>query len=117
MGWFGRLFEVVRWLLQHAAFVISDSGGLQEELPSLGVPLLIARDQTERPEAVECGAAILVGTDPERIRFEAHRLLTDAEHHQRMSCTVNPFGDGHAAARIVDLCLHVAEERSYRESD
>ena len=91
------------WLLQRAHLAISDSGGIQEEAPSLGVPLLIARENTERPEVVEAGAAILVGTNRQRIVREGRKLLEDAAHHQSMSCVVNPFGDGTAAIKIADV--------------
>ncbi|MCX4681934.1 UDP-N-acetylglucosamine 2-epimerase (non-hydrolyzing) [Streptomyces sp. NBC_01433] len=81
--------------------VMTDSGGLQEEAPSLGKPALVLRSTTERPEAVEAGAALLVGTDPEEILAVAARLLDDPEEYRRMSAVANPFGDGHAADRIV----------------
>ncbi|MEV5680763.1 MULTISPECIES: non-hydrolyzing UDP-N-acetylglucosamine 2-epimerase [unclassified Streptomyces] len=81
--------------------VMTDSGGLQEEAPSLGKPTLVLRSTTERPEAVEAGAARLVGTDPEEILTAAVRLLDDPEEYRRMSAVANPFGDGHAADRIV----------------
>jgi UDP-N-acetylglucosamine 2-epimerase len=82
-------------------FVITDSGGVQEEAPALGKPVLIMRDTTERPEGIEAGTALLVGTDPDNILFEARRLLEDAAHYQRMSRAHNPFGDGKASLRIL----------------
>jgi UDP-N-acetylglucosamine 2-epimerase len=82
--------------------ILTDSGGIQEEAPYLGKPVLVMRDNTERPEAVECGAALLVGTDPEAIVREAERLLRDPGHYAAMSRAGSPFGDGHAAGRIVD---------------
>nr|WP_199816957.1 UDP-N-acetylglucosamine 2-epimerase (non-hydrolyzing) [Streptomyces hygroscopicus] len=81
--------------------VLTDSGGLQEEAPSLGKPALVLRTTTERPEAVEAGAAKLVGTDPEAILAAAGRLLDDPEEYARMAGAGNPFGDGRAAERIV----------------
>jgi UDP-N-acetylglucosamine 2-epimerase (non-hydrolysing) len=81
--------------------VLTDSGGLQEEAPSLGKPALVLRTTTERPEAVEAGAARLVGTDPDAILAAAGELLDDAEQYGRMAAAGNPFGDGRAADRIV----------------
>nr|WP_238937349.1 UDP-N-acetylglucosamine 2-epimerase (non-hydrolyzing) [Streptomyces clavuligerus] len=81
--------------------VLTDSGGVQEEAPSLGKPVLVLRTTTERPEAVEAGAARLVGTDPGTILAEAVRLLDDQDAYRRMARVANPFGDGHAAGRIV----------------
>lgn len=92
-------------LLQRARLVLTDSGGLQEEAPAFGVPVLVLRDKTERPEALEAGTARLVGTDPQRIVAEASRLLEDDRAHQAMAAVENPFGDGRAAERIVDLLL------------
>ncbi len=77
-------------------------GGVQEEAPSLGKPVLILREVTERPEATEAGVALAVGTDRARIVREVSRLLDDAEHYRTMSETMNPYGDGTAAVRIVD---------------
>jgi len=90
-------------LMQQAFFIITDSGGIQEEAPSLGKPVLVARNVTERPEAVECGAARLVGTDGRRIVEEASLLLNDPAHYRSMTVAENPFGDGRAAERIADL--------------
>jgi UDP-N-acetylglucosamine 2-epimerase (non-hydrolysing) len=92
-------------LMQRAALVITDSGGIQEEAPGLGKPALVLRDITERPEGVETGALRLVGTERERIVAEASRLLDDPAEYQRMAQARNPFGDGHAAERIVDSLL------------
>jgi len=91
--------------LRHAALVLTDSGGLQEEAPALGVPVLVLREVTERPEAVEWGVARLVGTDPERIVSQAARLLEDPIEHASMAQAANPFGDGQAAGRIVASLL------------
>jgi UDP-N-acetylglucosamine 2-epimerase (non-hydrolysing) len=85
--------------------ILTDSGGIQEEAPALGVPVLVLRDKTERPEALEAGTAKLVGTDPDRIFETASRLLRDDDEHAAMAQAKNPFGDGRAAERIVDLLL------------
>ncbi len=89
-------------LMRRAWLLITDSGGIQEEGPSLGKPILVLREKTERPEAVEAGTAKLVGTDPERILAEAVRLLEDPEEYQRMARVHNPYGDGQARVRIAD---------------
>ncbi len=89
------------YLMKRSHLVLTDSGGLQEEAPSLGKPVLVMREVTERPEAIEAGTARLVGTDPARIISETCRLLDDEEEYARMAHAVNPFGDGHAAERIV----------------
>jgi UDP-N-acetylglucosamine 2-epimerase (non-hydrolysing) len=88
-------------LMRRAFFLLTDSGGIQEEAPSLGKPVLVLRDCTERPEAVEAGTVKLVGTDPARIVAEAARLLDDSCEYLRMSRVHNPYGDGQAAGRIV----------------
>ena len=90
-------------LMQRAALILTDSGGVQEEAPTLGVPILVLRQTTERPEGVTAGTAKLIGTDEETIVVEARRLLTDQEAHARMARNVNPYGDGSAAERIVDI--------------
>ncbi len=87
-------------LMDLSRFILTDSGGVQEEAPALGKPVLVMRDVTERPEGVESGTARLVGTDPERIVAEAERLLADAGAYRAMSKAHNPFGDGRAAERI-----------------
>ncbi len=91
------------YLLSRCHFVLTDSGGLQEEAPALGKPVLVMRDTTERPEGVDAGTALLVGTDPERIATEAQRLLRDRQHYLRMSRAHNPFGDGQASLRIMNV--------------
>lgn len=88
------------WLMGQAYLIITDSGGVQEEAPSLGKPVLVMRDTTERPEAVEAGTVILVGTDKAKIVEEAVGLLTNTAHYQAMSELHNPYGDGKACARI-----------------
>jgi UDP-N-acetylglucosamine 2-epimerase (non-hydrolysing) len=89
--------------LADAWLVVTDSGGLQEEAPTFGVPLLVLREETERPEAVEAGAAALVGTDRERIVAEIQRLWHDEAAYRRMQQAGNPFGDGRASQRIADV--------------
>ena len=90
-------------MMQRAAILLTDSGGVQEEGPSLGKPVLVLRDKTERPEAVEAGTSRLVGTDAPRIVAEATLLLDDAAEYQRRAHIANPYGDGRASARIVDI--------------
>ncbi len=92
-------------LLARSSIILTDSGGVQEEAPSLGKPVLVMRDTTERPEAVEAGTVKLVGTDRQKIVTEVARLLTDADAYAAMSRAHNPYGDGHAARRIVDACV------------
>ncbi|KAB7743338.1 UDP-N-acetylglucosamine 2-epimerase (non-hydrolyzing) [Nostocoides sp. F2B08] len=97
-------------LMQMSYVVVTDSGGIQEEAPSLGKPVLVLRDTTERPEAVEAGCARLVGTDPDALLKNADELLTSPAAYSSMIPRENPFGDGRAAGRIVDV-LAVAEQR------
>jgi UDP-N-acetylglucosamine 2-epimerase (non-hydrolysing) len=87
-------------LLQRSYLLITDSGGIQEEGPSLGKPILVLRDKTERPEAVTAGTVKLVGSDTQKIVAEATRLLDDESEHDRMSRLHNPYGDGTASTRI-----------------
>lgn len=89
-------------LMAACRLILSDSGGIQEEGPSLGKPVLVMRDVTERPEGIAAGVNILVGTDPDTIVSQALKLMTDQEAYQRMSSRPNPFGDGLASRRIVD---------------
>ncbi len=91
------------WLMQRSSLIITDSGGIQEEAPSLGKPVLVTRDTTERPEALKAGVAVLVGTDRERIVSESERLLSDAQAYHAMAAAQNPYGDGNACARIVNI--------------
>ncbi len=83
--------------------VLSDSGGVQEEAPTIGKPVLVLRDTTERPEGIAAGTARLVGTDPQRIESEVARLLDDEQAYAAMAAAATPYGDGHAAGRIVDI--------------
>ena len=97
-------------LMKRSALILTDSGGIQEEAPSLGVPVLVMRDTTERPEGIEAGVVKLVGTQRSRIVSEAERLLCDPIAHAAMSTKVNPYGDGKAAARIVSMILERASK-------
>lgn len=92
-------------LMDRSHLILTDSGGIQEEAPSLGKPVLVVRDTTERPEGIEAGNAALVGTVREGIVAEAERVLADADLYRRMSQAANPYGDGKAAARIVEALL------------
>ena len=92
-------------LMKRSRLILTDSGGIQEEAPSLNVPVLVMRDKTERPEGVEAGVAKLVGTTRKNILREVESLLTDTEAHAAMAQSANPFGDGRAAERIVNALL------------
>jgi UDP-N-acetylglucosamine 2-epimerase (non-hydrolysing) len=92
-------------LMRRADLLITDSGGIQEEGPSLGKPILVMREKTERPEAVKAGTVKLVGTNSERIYGEAARLLDNERERNLMSRVHNPYGDGHASGRIADAML------------
>jgi UDP-N-acetylglucosamine 2-epimerase (non-hydrolysing) len=92
------------YLMEKSYLVLTDSGGIQEEAPGLGKPVLVMRNTTERPEAVDAGTVRLVGTDYNAIVSSVKELLGDAEVYNRMSNAVNPYGDGKACGRIVD-CL------------
>lgn len=92
-------------LMKHATLILTDSGGIQEEAPSFGVPTLVLRQRTERQEGVQAGTLKLVGTDPDTIYLEARKLLDDRAAHAAMAGAVNPYGDGHAAERIVAALL------------
>lgn len=93
-------------LMRHATLVLTDSGGIQEEATGLGIPTLVLREVTERPEGVEAGVLKLVGSDENRIVSEVVRLLEDPSEYERMAHAANPFGDGHAAERIVQALLN-----------
>jgi UDP-N-acetylglucosamine 2-epimerase (non-hydrolysing) len=99
-------------LMRRAYLLITDSGGIQEEGPSLGKPILVLREKTERPEAVAAGTAKLAGTSTEKIVREASRLLDDSAEYQRMARLENPYGDGRASARIVQRIEEFLEARS-----
>jgi UDP-N-acetylglucosamine 2-epimerase (non-hydrolysing) len=94
-------------LLRRSTIVLTDSGGVQEEAPSLGKPVLVMRDTTERPEAIEAGTARLVGTDPGRVFAEVDRLLTSQASYRAMANAVNPYGDGRAARRTAQAIEHL----------
>jgi UDP-N-acetylglucosamine 2-epimerase (non-hydrolysing) len=96
-------YEAFLWLMEKSKLIITDSGGVQEEAPSLGKPVLVMRETTERPEAVEAGTVILVGTNVEKIVEEANALLQDSEKYESMSKLHNPYGDGKASKRIVEF--------------
>ncbi len=92
-------------LMKRATLILTDSGGIQEEAPAFGIPVLVMRETTERPEGVEAGTLKLVGTETSRIVDEATRLLSDPSAYTEMAKAANPFGDGHAAERIVEALL------------
>lgn len=94
------------WLMKYSYLIITDSGGVQEEAPSLGKPVLVMRETTERPEAVEAGTVILVGTNQEKIVSECRELLNNAERYKKMSALHNPYGDGKACERVVKFILN-----------
>jgi UDP-N-acetylglucosamine 2-epimerase (non-hydrolysing) len=94
-------------ILERATIILTDSGGIQEEAPSLGKPVLVMRETTERPEGVEAGTVRLVGTDPGKIVAEMSRLMTDRQAYEYMARAHNPYGDGHATERIIAACREV----------
>ncbi len=96
-------YEPFAYLMKHTYLVLTDSGGIQEEAPALGKPVLVMRRETERPEAVEAGTVKIVGTDTETIVAETERLLYDRREYERMARAISPYGDGHAAERIVGI--------------
>jgi len=98
-------YEPFVYLLKYSYLVLTDSGGIQEEAPSLGKPVLLMRDVTERPEAVEAGTVEIVGSNNQRIIESVSRLVNDKKHYQTMSRAHNPYGDGFACKRIVDTLL------------
>ena len=93
-------------LMKHAALILTDSGGIQEEAPTFGIPVLVMRETTERPEGVAAGTLKLVGTDTSHIVLAAQRVLDDPDEYLKMSKASNPFGDGHAAERILQALLN-----------
>ncbi|WP_349256654.1 non-hydrolyzing UDP-N-acetylglucosamine 2-epimerase [Bosea sp. (in: a-proteobacteria)] len=101
--------------MSNAHIILSDSGGVQEEAPALGKPVLVLRDSTERPEAVEAGTARLVGTEVDAIVSACRQLLTDPEAYRAMAQARNPFGDGHASERILDVLARSLDHTERRE--
>jgi UDP-N-acetylglucosamine 2-epimerase (non-hydrolysing) len=97
-------------LIKRATLIVPDSGGLREEAPALGIPVLVLREATERPEGVEAGTLKLVGTQPRDIVREATRLLDDPSAYAEMSKAANPYGDGHAAERIVEALMNASNQ-------
>ena len=95
------------WLMEKSYLIITDSGGIQEEAPSLGKPVLVTRDTTERPEAVEEGTVLLVGTDTKKIINETQKLISDAAYYKKLSLLHNPYGDGNATSRIVNFIKEI----------
>lgn len=93
------------WLMEKSYLILTDSGGIQEEAPSLGKPVLVMRETTEREEAIEAGTAILVGTDSHIIVKESNNLLNNSEEYLAMGSANNPFGDGLASKRILEVVL------------
>ena len=100
-------YEPFANLMSLSYLVLTDSGGIQEEAPSLGKPVLVLRNTTERPEAVEAGTVRLIGTHKDVVYAETKRLLTDKAAYDAMSNAINPYGDGQASRRIVEAILHV----------
>ncbi|MBE0600240.1 MAG: UDP-N-acetylglucosamine 2-epimerase, partial [Firmicutes bacterium] len=90
-------------LINASYFILTDSGGIQEEAPSLGKPVLVMRDTTERPEGLDAGTLRLVGTDEQIIFYACRQLLDDPQEYRKMSMSRNPYGDGTASARIADV--------------
>ena len=101
-----QYFQFV-FLMEKSWLILTDSGGVQEEAPSLGKPVLVMRDTTERPEAVEAGTVLLVGTDKNRIEQGVSRLLDERLFYNKMSESINPYGDGKACKRIVDFLMKI----------
>lgn len=104
-------------LAARSYFILSDSGGVQEEAPSLGKPVLVLRDTTERPEGVAAGTLKLVGTDPDLISREMTALLTDKDYYQTMAEAKNPYGDGHASKRILEAIVYYFQGAKNRPED
>ena len=104
------------YLMDRASFILTDSGGVQEEAPSLGKPVLVMRDTTERPEALDAGTVRLVGTDVDKIIFEVERLINDEQAYGVMSRSHNPYGDGAACKRIIDA-LFSESESGYKNGE
>ena len=100
--------------MHHSYLILTDSGGIQEEAPSLGKPVLVMRDTTERPEGIKAGTLKLVGTSEEVIYNEFTKLLDSQEEYEKMSHAANPYGDGHACERIADV-LEYGEMKASKE--
>jgi UDP-N-acetylglucosamine 2-epimerase (non-hydrolysing) len=100
-------YESFIYLMDKSYFIITDSGGVQEEAPSLGKPVLVMRDTTERPEALEAGTVKLVGTDTQLIIKEAQKLIDDKIAYEKMSKAHNPYGDGKACVQIVEFLKEI----------
>jgi len=100
-------------VMKHAKLILTDSGGIQEEAPSFGIPVLVLRETTERPEGVETGTLKIVGTETGRVVKEANLLLDDSSAYEKMAKAANPYGDGHAAKRIVDALLKEGNPPQY----
>jgi len=98
-------YDVMAHLMKAAYIVLTDSGGIQEEAPSLGKPVLVMRTETERPEGIEAGTAKLIGPFEDRIVAETEILLRDPAMYEKMAKAINPYGDGHAAERIVAIIM------------
>ena len=96
-------------IIKNSSLFLTDSGGLQEEVPSLGKPVLVLRKNTERPEAIEAGTAKLIGTETNKIIQEVNNLLDNKKEYEKMAKSINPFGDGNASKRILDHCLEFLE--------
>ena len=101
-------------LIKRCYMVMTDSGGLQEEAPALGKPIVVLRTETERPEVVEAGMALLAGVEEDNVAAAGERLLTDAALYHQMSHAINPYGDGHTSQRIVQIILDWGRERRAR---
>lgn len=110
-------YEPFANVMSRSYLIVTDSGGIQEEAPSLGKPVLVLRDTTERPEAVQAGTVRLIGTDKERVYTETKRLLTDSAAYDTMHRAVNPYGDGHAAARIAAAVLFATGKTASRPDE
>jgi len=102
-------YEQFIYMMNKSYFIITDSGGVQEEAPSLGKPVLVMRDTTERPEAIEAGTVKLVGTDKEKIILEAQKLINDKLEYDKMSKSHNPYGDGRACKKIVEFLVNAED--------
>jgi UDP-N-acetylglucosamine 2-epimerase (non-hydrolysing) len=101
------------YLMEKARIILTDSGGVQEEAPSLGKPVLVMRDTTERPEAVEAGTVKLVGSDTAHIVEAVSKLINDPAEFDKMSMAHNPYGDGKASQRIVDILVASSSGKSH----